>query len=86
MIELHKNDQEFLIGLLYQTHLRGIIKNIQQAKPHPECDEYILFELERNDVKELAGQLSFESNHSRSKRITQWAGDIADSIESQLTF
>lgn len=86
MLELHKDDQQFLVDLLYQTHLREIIKNIQQAKPHPECDEYILCELERYAVEELAGQLSFEANHNRSKRIAQWAGDIVDSIELQLTF
>ena len=86
MIELHKEDQEFLVDILRHTHLRGIIKNIGQTMPHPECDEYILCELEPNDVEELTGQLSFEANHNRSKRIARWADEIADSLESQLSF
>lgn len=84
MIELYKADQEFLIDILHHSHLRGIIKNIQQAVAHPECNEFILCELKQNDVEELVGQLSFEANHNRSKRIAQWADDIADFLETQL--
>lgn len=52
--------------------------------PHPECDEFIVCELNSNDVKELAGQLSFEANHNRNKRIAERADDLADCIETQL--
>ena len=86
MIELYKEDQEFIIGLLNRTHLMGIIKNIRLATVHPECDEFILCELTTYDAEELVGQLSFEANHNRKKRVSCRASDIADSIEAQLGF
>lgn len=84
MIELFEEDRDFIIGLLHNTHLAGIIKNLRQATRHPECDEYVICKLNLSDMEDLAGQLSFEANHNRKKRVAERACDIADSIENQI--
>ena len=83
-VELHENDEQFLIKLLEKTHLKDLIKNIEKATPHPDCDEFIVFELSVHEAEELVGQLSFEANHTRSNNKFERACAIADSIETHL--
>ena len=85
MLELYKEDQNFIIDLPYNTHLTGIIKNIRHAIVSPECDEFILCKLTLRDAEELAGQLSFEANHNRKKSVADRACDIAEMVEAQLS-
>jgi hypothetical protein len=83
-IELYKSDPKFIIDLLHRTHLMRIIPNLQNATEHPECDEFVLCELDMDGVQELVGQLSFETNHNSEKNVRERACDIADSIEVQI--
>ena len=84
IIELYEYDRQFLIDILQKTHLRALIKNLTQAKTHPDCEDMILCQLSAHDAKELMGQLCFEANHSRSKKVIEHADAIAESIECQI--
>lgn len=84
MIELYEYDRDFIIKVLRYTHLTRIIEDFHQTSAHPDCAEMIICKLSVCDAKELVGQLSFEANHSRSKRVSEHADAIAESIESQI--
>ena len=83
-IEIHEDDWQFLMKLLKKTHLKDLIKDIEKATKHPDCDEFIVFELPTHEAEELVGQLSFEANHTRSNIKFERTCAIADSIDTQL--
>jgi hypothetical protein len=83
-LELYASDSEFLIELLDKTHVMTLIETIRQAGINPEHEDFILWELDMNDAKELLGQLSFEANHCKSKTKAIRINDIADQVENQL--
>ena len=85
-VELSVYNQQFIINL-FQKHslLESIIKKmVQSSVEHPDSDEYIECELTKAELKELVGELSYEANHNRSKRISEHACEAADSLEVQI--
>jgi len=82
-IEISLEAKEFLMVWLPKTYLKGLEKKFKHATVHPECDEYIECEFTRHEVEEMVGELSYEANHNRSKRVASLACDIADSLEMQ---
>jgi hypothetical protein len=84
LLELYKSDKEFLIELLDMTHLMGLIKTINKASVHQECEEFILWKIDNTDAEDLLGQLAFEANHCASKNTCRRIDDIAEQIENQL--
>jgi len=82
--ELYEGDIDFLANILYQTHLQSLIKKITKSQPHPDCSEMVICKLSIDETKELIGQLCFEANHSKSKRIIEHADYIITSLESQV--
>jgi hypothetical protein len=84
LLELYKSDKNFLIELLDMTHLMGLIKTINQASVHQQCQDFILWEIDSPDANDLLGQLAFEANHCTNRKISRRINEIADQIENQL--
>jgi len=85
-IELSSYHQEFIINLFKNNGLlSSVIKKLSLLSTvHPECDEYIECKVTLDELEELVGELSFEANHNRSKKISEQACEAADSLENQL--
>ena len=84
-IELSLFDQKFAISLLQNTSVRRILERLKLLSTvHPDNEDYIECELTIREVEELVGELSYEANHNRKKRVAEQACDIADSLENQL--
>jgi len=66
-IELSIDEQTFLLKWLpktYLSHMYNYVEIIEQAATHPECDQYIIFEIPARHVEALIGELSYEANHN----------------------
>ena len=84
-IELSAYDKEFIIKILQNTSAQRAVDHLQSASTmHAENENYIECELAIDEVEDLIGELSYETNHNRKKSIAQQACDIADSLENQL--
>jgi hypothetical protein len=83
-IEMSAYDKEFVVNLLQHTSVQRIVDRLQSlSTAHPENDDYIEFELTIDECGELIGELSYEANHNRKKRVSNQACEIAESLESQ---
>ena len=85
-IELSVYDYEFVINL-FEKYYRledTITQMIRTSSVHPDSEEYVVCEITIFDLGELVGELSYEANHNRKKRISAQACEVADSLESQL--
>jgi hypothetical protein len=81
------DEKDFVVHLLKKTGVQRIISRLDSsATVHPENEEYIEFELTMAECEELIGELSYEANHNRKKRISYQACEIAESLESQWYF
>jgi hypothetical protein len=84
-IELSVYEKDFVIGLLQQTTVQGVLDKLKSSStPHPDNREYIQCELTVSEVEDLIGELSYEANHNRKKLIAAEACDIAECLEYQL--
>jgi len=84
-IELSTWEKEFIISLFQDTHLKGITKKlIQSSTIHPDNEDYVECELTIRELEELVGELSYEANHNRKRRLAEQACEIADSLENHL--
>lgn len=77
------DDKEFVVNLLQHTSVQRIVERLHSSSVHPENDDYIEFELTIDECEELIGELSYEANHNRKKRVSNQACEIAESLESQ---
>jgi len=86
-IEMSVDDKEFVIHLLQQTSLQRIVERFQSlSTAHPDNEDFIELKLTISEIEELIGELSYEANHNRKKRIATHACEIAESLESQLWY
>ena len=84
-IELSIYEQQFIIDLFQNSYLKDITKKlIATATVHPDNEDYVEREITVRELKDLIGELSYEANHNRKKRISELSCEIADSLENQL--
>jgi hypothetical protein len=76
-IELSLYDKDFVISLLHYTHVKRVLDKLTlSSTTHPDNADYIERELTLHELEDLVGELSYEANHNRKKRVAQ-ACDIA---------
>lgn len=81
------DDKDFVIELLQETSVERIVDTLQSSSTvHPDNEHYIECELTIRELEELVGELSYEANHNRKKRVANQACDIAESLENQLRY
>lgn len=84
-IELSAYEKNFVIALLQRTTAQRVIDKLASSStPHPDNGDYIQCELTIPELEDLVGELSYEVNHNRKKRVASEANDIAESLEDQL--
>lgn len=84
-IELSAYEKEFVIDLLQHTTAQRVLDKLESSStPHPDNADYIECELTIPELEDLVGELSYEANHNRKKRVAAEACDIAECLENQL--
>jgi len=71
-------------GLFRVDYLSGFEKRLDHATVHPDNDDYLYCAFTLREIEALIGELSYEANHNRSKRIAGFACELADSLETQF--
>ena len=82
-VEYYEEDVKFISDLLRWAGLNKIIKKLENGLTSSECSDFMSCDLTKEELTELAGYLSLEANHNKSKRISSRACEIADYFEAQ---
>lgn len=86
-IELSAYDKEFVVNLLQNTSAQRVLQKLQSSSTvHPDNEDYVECEITLYELEDLIGELSYEANHNRKKRIAEQACDIAECLENQLYY